>query len=347
MAECIVEVSRIEAVRPHPNADALELSQIKGWQCIVPIGKYQAGDLVTYIPIDSLIPTEHSDRWGITKYLSFKPENPDKGRVRCARLRGEPSFGVIVDREDPTWTEGQDVKAYYGIEKYIPPFKTSAGDAAPHHPLFGEYTDIENLRNYPDVFTPGETVSITEKVHGTNCRVGCIEGELMAGSMSVRRRRPEEESTWASNTYWFPLTIPAVRRLVEELGAKHKQVIVYGEVFGAKVQELAYGVTGRVDFRAFDILVDGKFLNPVAFSTLCKSFGVETVPVLHVGPFCLEQVKALASGNTTLCANQIKEGVVVKPMEERTHPKVGRVAMKYIGDQYLFSKAAERDTHDV
>jgi len=38
---------------------------------------------------------------------------------------------------------------------------------------------------------------------------------------------------------------------------------------------------------------------------------------------------------------------VVKPVVERMHPKIGRVALKYIGDAYLFSKSAERDTHDV
>ena len=29
------------------------------------------------------------------------------------------------------------------------------------------------------------------------------------------------------------------------------------------------------------------------------------------------------------------------------HPRVGRVALKYIGDAYLFSKSADRDTNDV
>ena len=157
MSECIVEVCKIERVMPHANADALELSQIKGWQCVVPKGKYQAGSLVTYIPIDSMIPLEHADRWGITKYLSVRtgPDapNPPAGRVRCARLRGEPSFGVLIDVENPEWTEGEDVKAYYGITKYIPPLKPTAGDALPPHPLFVEYTDIENLRNFPDVLT--------------------------------------------------------------------------------------------------------------------------------------------------------------------------------------------------
>ena len=43
MAECIVEVCRIEKVQQHSNADALELTHIKGWQCVVPI-RPTAGD---------------------------------------------------------------------------------------------------------------------------------------------------------------------------------------------------------------------------------------------------------------------------------------------------------------
>ena len=123
------------------------------------------GDLVTYIPIDAVIPAEHSDRWGITKYLS-------NGRVRCAKLRGEPSFGVIVDLEDATGRKGMDVKDFYGITKYIPPVKISAGDAAPAHPLFAEYTDVENLRNFPSVLTDGEEVSVTEKITGRTAGSG-------------------------------------------------------------------------------------------------------------------------------------------------------------------------------
>lgn len=47
MSSLIVEVSRIEQIAPHPNADKLELAQIKGWQCVVPRAKYRAGDLVS------------------------------------------------------------------------------------------------------------------------------------------------------------------------------------------------------------------------------------------------------------------------------------------------------------
>ena len=351
MSKCIVEVCKIERVMPHSNADALELCQIKGWQCVIPKGKYQAGSLVTYIPIDSLIPLEHADKWNITKYLSVRtgPDAPEPpaGRVRCARLRGEPSFGVLIDVENSEWAEGEDVKAYYGITKYIPPLKPTAGDALPPHPLLVEYTDVENLRNFPDVLTAGEEVVVTEKIHGTNCRIGLIEGEWMAGSMSVRRKPPEEQEQWASSTYWFPLSLPPVRALLEEFGATNRQVVLFGEVFGSKIQDLHYGYKGKLGFRAFDLLVDGKYLNPDDFLQACDRHGVETVPVLFRGEYDLNTVKLLSEGGTTLDDAHIREGVVVKPVVERVDPKVSRVAMKYIGDAYLFSKSAERDTHDV
>ena len=336
MSTLIVEVCKIEAVQPHGNADALELAQIKGWQCVIPKGRYMPGDLVTYIPIDAVIPAEHSDRWGITKYLSH-------GRVRCARLRGEPSFGVIVDREDPAWTEGLDVQDYYGITKYLPPVKLGAGDAEVSHPLFVEYTDVENLRNFPDVFAEGEEVVVTEKIHGTNCRLGWIEGECMAGSMSVRRKQPE---TLADSIYWQPMALPGVQALLEHLGQMHRQIILYGEVFGSRIQNLNYGQIGLLGFRAFDLLADGKYLDTDAFAGLCAEFGVPTVPALYRGPYSLEKVKALSEGPTTLGADHIREGVVIKPVGERTNPKVGRVCLKYIGDPYLFAKNVS-DSQDI
>jgi RNA ligase (TIGR02306 family) len=338
MSSLIVEVSRIDKVLPHPNADLLELAHIKGWQCVVPKGKYAAGALVTYIPIDAVVPAELSERLGITKYLS-------NGRVRCAKLRGEPSFGVIMDVEDPSWAEGADVRERYGITKYVPPLRPSAGDAAEAHPLFVSYTDVENLRNFPGVFADGEEVVVTEKLHGTNCRVGLIEGEAMAGSMEVRRKRPAEGAE-ASNIYWFPTTLGGVNALLGELARSHAQVILFGEVFGSKVQNLNYGRKGEFGFAAFDVLADGRYLDAPQFLDLCARHNVPTVPVLHSGAFSLDRVKQLAEGPTTLGGGHIREGVVVRPKVERIDPKVGRAVLKYIGDGYLFAKGVT-DTNDV
>jgi hypothetical protein len=58
-------------------------------------------------------------------------------------------------------------------------------------------------------------------------------------------------------------------------------------------------------------------------------------------PFNLEKLKALAEGPSLLArpvrgqAAQIREGVVVRPMSERTSPELGRVQLKLVSNVYL------------
>ncbi len=213
MSSLIVPVAMIEKIIPHSNADTLELAHVLGWQLVVRKGEYQAGDRIVYFPPDTVLPLEVSERFGVTKYLS-------KQRIRCAKLRGEPSFGLAVKPDDESWQVGENVAEFYGATKYEPPVRPGPGDAEQDHPLFWEYTDIENMRNFPDVFEEGETVYLSEKIHGTNCRTAMIEGELMAGSKAVRRKRPIEDK-FATSIYWYPFVLEPVRTLIEDLGRSH------------------------------------------------------------------------------------------------------------------------------
>lgn len=347
MSSLVVRATLIGDIRPHPNAERLELAQIGGWQCVVPKGQYRAGDMVVYFPPDTLLPKEWADRFGVTKYLSFSKPSPDMGRIRCARLRGEPSFGLVVDPADSDWEPGQDVAVFYGAQKYIPPVRVTAGDAAPDHPLFPRYTEVENLRNFPDVLQEGEPVVVTEKIHGTNCRVAVVWDEaqetniFMAGSHRLNRKMPGP-GEWERNTYWFPLTLPSVRELLTELGQGAHSIVLYGEVYGRGIQSLQYGESGLA-FAAFDLLLNGWYLDHrhpgvLDFSSACAQFKVPTVPILYEGPYSLAKVRELASGKTTLGGAHLKEGVVVRPLRERTDPRVGRVILKYISDEYLLSQ---------
>lgn len=339
MSSLIVEVARIDELNPHPNADRLELGQVKGWQVVLPKGVYKKGEKVVYFPPDTVIPSSESDRFGVTKYLS-------NGRIRCTKLRGEPSFGLAV-KPDADWPVGEDVAEYYGATKYEPPVRVAAGDAEADHPLFVKYTDIENMRNYPNVLTFTDTVVVTEKIHGTNCRVGLIDGELMAGSKRLRRKRPDDGNL-AGNTYWFPLSLEPVQMLLNEVQRSYRsnQVVLFGEVYGSKVQSLNYGMqNGKIAFRAFDLLVGGKYLDAEVFSFLCASAGVEMVPILAVMPFDLSVIATVSEGPTVAGAgSHIREGVVVRPMRERHHPAIGRVILKYVSDTYLFGD--QSDTTD-
>ncbi|MCP4662668.1 MAG: RNA ligase (ATP) [bacterium] len=354
MSSVIVEVVEVEDVFPHTNADKLCLATIKGWQTVIRkledgSPQFAPGDRVVYIPPDSTLPREMAEKLGIVTYLSEKTNiSGDRELVvKQVRLRGEPSYGFIVAPEDPGWEVGTDVREHYGIGKFMPPVRFDAGDAEPTHPRFQRYTDIENLRNFPDTFVEGEEVVVSEKIHGTNARIGYIEGKLLAGSHGLQRKRPEPEKL-ATNTYWFPATLSPVMSLLEELNQRHRQVILYGEIYGSRVQKLHYGQRAGLGFAAFDLYVDDHYVDYDEFKALCDQHGVATVPILGRGEYSLDFVKSLSQGKTTLPDKHIREGVVVKPVTERLNPKIGRLVLKYLNDDYLLNdKLTAADATDM
>jgi len=393
-----VPVVKVENVRPHPNGEKLEICDVLGWQVCIPKGKYKNGDLKVYFPPDTILPAEWADKWNVRQYL----KGSDKSRVGSINLRKESSHGLLMDiPEDQNWDVGTDVSSFFGCTRYLPPVKSCIGDTDKPDDRVPKYTDIQNLRHYPDLFTDGEMISVTEKLHGQNGRTICCEGIKKAGSMELLRKYPckytlrtdldpivmerlgdlysklptecnvflkiekeqfdflkekglNKDDLYSSeelsldnplvaiNNFWYPWTIPAVRNLVEgEYAARNaKLIVLFGEIYGSKVQrEYVYdSKVGEFGYRAFDLLVDGKYVDTVEFREICTQYGVETVPELYRGPFSLSKIKELANGKTTLGADHIREGVVVKPIAERTHPKIGRMVLKFVSDEFLRTK---------
>jgi RNA ligase (TIGR02306 family) len=360
MSKLTIEACAIDDVLPHPNGDKLALAIVKGWQVVIKKGEYVPGELTVYLPPDSIVPVSISDQFGFTQYLRTG------GRVKAVNLRGQPSHGVLIK---PTVKHhlGQDVAEYYGITKYVPPPPPSSGgfpsqQEADHH-LFWKYTDIDNMRHYPAIIADGDEVVMTEKLHGTNCRSGFIEGEMMAGSRNRRvkplvlplqipwysalwnwlcRREPPTVPDIASmkqNWFWFPWTLPQVHDMLHDLGHSHKQVILYGEVFGKNIQKgVSYHSPDDFAYRAFDLVLEGSYVDYDAFVILCQRYGVPMVPILYRGPFSLAKAKEMSEGKTTMGDTHIREGTVIKPVIESFNPKIGRVILKYVGDQFLLAK---------
>ncbi len=100
-------------------------------------------------------------------------------------------------------------------------------------------------------------------------------------------------------------------------------------------------------FRAFDLMVDDRFVDYDAFCETCGRHGVAVAPEIYRGPFSLAAIKKISDGDSIVGGKHGREGVVVKPVRERYDPAIGRVVLKYIGDSYLFGKAAEDDSTDA
>jgi hypothetical protein len=162
----------------------------------------------------------------------------------------------------------------------------------------------------------------------------------MAGSHGLRRKKPEDKDM-ERNTYWYPLTLPSIRNLLLTIGQDAKQVILFGEVFGIVQKKYNYGIKNGIGFRAFDLLVDGKYADQEMFLTLCRLHGVETVPTFNNMSYDYDNIinsVEKISKESLLSPEHPMEGVVIKPIKERYDHKVGRVILKYLTNTYLFDK---------
>jgi len=344
MAELKVPVVQIDEIKPHPDPDAtkIELAIVGGWQTVVPKGKHKIGDIVLYVPVDAVIPQHISDMWGVTKYLS-------NGRVRAAKLRGAISYGFIVQLEyiDPISKVppqlGEDLANTFGITKYEPPITYAEGNFEADHPLFHKYTNIEQFQNYPDALQEGEEVVITEKIHGTNARVGLVSDEDDLFLIGSHNRQVKQGQ---NSKYEFPLYMSCVTDLLDS-GWATKSVILFGEIYGSGVQNpTTYGLAnGEIEFRAFDISLDGQYVHWTEFQRVCHRYSVPTVPALYVGPFDPDLLSKISGGKTVVSGDHMREGVVVKPTTERRDPAIGRVVLKRVSDDWQLRKEQVTDSH--
>ncbi|MCP4569185.1 MAG: RNA ligase (ATP) [FCB group bacterium] len=358
MSSLIVEVCQVSDIKQHPNADRLDLITIKGWQVITGRGEYKTGDKVVYIPPDAVLPERLIEELGVEKYLAGK----DKNRVRVARLRGEVSMGLVFRSE---LSLGADVAECFGVTKYEPPIRPQHGDVAPKDANFPEYTNIENINNFPAVFNEGETVVVTEKIDGSNCRVGfeikptdarCPDIEMKAGSHRVKRIEPDSEKMVEQNIYWYPHSLKPIRGFLEYKidSSDATCVTVYGEVYG-KVRgghkSLHYGRLGTLNFIAFDIEIDWKYLSWEDFNTICDTHNIPRPPVLYVGPYSIEKMRELAVGSSELAkingADHMREGIVIRSYNERSDTRCSRAVLKMLNPEYLLLKEKKRAKGEV
>ena len=351
MSEIAATVEEITAIIMHPNADRLEIAKILGTQVCVQKNRLKAGDKVVYFPPDLLLPLDVSNDLGVTQYLRTAEFDGVKipCRVGATRLRGVPSFGFVAKDKCCNLPVGTEVSDLFRARKYEPPQRPRMqGDLAPDHPAFHVYTDIQHYWKYPTAIPEGMWVRVTEKIHGTNSRVGVIEvnGEwqFMAGSHKTNRK--EYDVHGRLSLYWKPLWMARVLRILNELCDENRNVVIFGEIFGQGVQDLDYGVKqGQTDYRIFDISVDGSYVSWPHLKNLCDVS--DRVPVLYEGPFYPGLVEELVDGPTVVSDSvrssfKGREGIVITPQLE-THSDVlgGRLILKAVSADYLSRKNAE------
>lgn len=368
MAEIKVELKKIKEIIPHSNADRLELVIIDGWQCVIQKGQFKPQDEVLFIPIDTILPDELIEYFNLTfvqknrvRAVKLRQE-PSYGICLSKEKAGEylkESLKLNIDYKDKL-----------KITKYEPPlkqivhygkknkFKTRLKNfkykifkrrirSKRFDFVFNKYTEIENLRNYMSVFNDDDIVVVHEKIHGMNARFGKMIGfnenlslfKTLFGNLSkpiyfVGSHNVEKNISGGDEWSKFFNQNKNIKELLDYVYDNYetKQVILFGELYGKGVQDLEYSLND-VEFVAFDIMVDGKYLDKDLSMELCHDFNIKFAPLLYSGKYSFDMIKRL-EGKSSIDNKTIREGVVITSDKESLC-KVGRKILKYVFDQYL------------
>ena len=211
-------VTELKNVRPHPNADRLQLGECFGNTVCVNLDYYE-GQVGVYFPTDGQLSVEFATRNNLLRVKDEDGNNiggymdPDKRNVKAIKLRGEKSDGLFLPLaclesfgDISTLSSGDRIDVFNGPEickKYIPRGKRNNSDREGNRtrkhrvnvaPLFMEHADTEQLAYNLSAFKPGDEIEITLKMHGTSQRTGYLP-VLTGFKKSIRDRIFRREGT--------------------------------------------------------------------------------------------------------------------------------------------------------
>ena len=269
-------ITTIRELRKHSNADRLQVAQLFSSSVIVDLS-YKVGQRVVYFPEDCQLSEEFCRDNDLVRR---KDENgnpaggyldPDKRNIRALKLRGEKSEGLVLPIEClsryvdvDTLTDGERITVLNGHEickKYIPrgndPRSRSKGafllsksrreQDREKYPFFAEHVDTEQLAYNQSAFRLGDTIYLTQKLHGTSFRVAntlehCVRKRTLLDRLLRRPPRTTDRYSTISGTRRVVLRDPdqsftgrdAFRKPVHDFFASRlpKGACVYGEIVG-------------------------------------------------------------------------------------------------------------------
>lgn len=364
MSKFSVDIRRIEKVWDHPNADRLSLAKVEGlgFQFVTGKDLYKVGDYVVYFPLDSVLPPHLLRAFGLEGKLSGK----EKNRISTVKLRGEISQGFVapvaeveplcqfegnandlhmyirdeVEADDAEALSHYNLAPSLGVTKYEqPPIPCHAGNLV-RLPEGVSVYDIEGAERYPHIMDllMDQRVWITEKVEGQNYGVTSREGEIIVN----QRKAAIEPVDGKEHSLWAATRKQGLDELVENLrvhlGAT--QVTLRGEYFGPGVQKNVYKLT-ETGVRLFDVLADGRYLtwneirefDETVLSTMWAPLIAHNIVLRDwLGKRTIVEA---SGGPSLLNPITLREGIVIKPLEEQTDPEIGRVIIKQRDPVYL------------
>ena len=340
----LATVEEITELRPIEGADSIEVARVRGWDVVVRIGEFKAGDRVVFFEIDSFLPLDDSRfRFLAPRGARKNPQGVEGHVLKTARLRGVYSQGLVLPYGqfepglrglDPQI--GDDITStILGLEKWDPPVPAElAGSAKGAFPSVFKKTDEERIQNMPWVFDqsillPDAWVA-TEKIDGSSMTVFLIDGEE-----GVASRNWDIEDT-SHNSMWKLSRELELHRKMREWAHKldpSLPVALQGEIFGPGIQGNPLQEKD-VQFRLFTIQLAGSDLP----RSMWPDWALDIAVPVHNLPYPTSQEEALdqvENLKSLINPQRAVEGIVWRNAQAATFPNGARASWKVISQRYL------------
>lgn len=330
----LASIQQIVSVERHPNADSLDIAQVKEYKAIVKRDQWKVGDLCVFIEPDAQLPDGPS--W--TAFYRAK-----SSRVRAIKLRGVFSFGIVeslsilgevANAEVNRWTlrAGVDVTEHLGITKYEAPQPQDLNASGPYgHGI--PKTDEERYQSIEDL-PYGQPVDVTLKVDGQSWSAFCkLEPEQDGPAFEMVQSfkavcgvggrsflyKPESDNHFTRNERKHGV----LAKLEAYCRANEVSLCLRGEQYGQGIQKGSHNPHSKlpVDLALFSTwLMDERRYatkgHPLYIHNLAPQLGLPTVPVLERDVILTpELIKRYAEELETVSINgappQPFEGVVI------------------------------------
>ena len=195
--------------------------------------------------------------------------------------------------------------------------------------IFGTYRDetVKYLRFNDWQFT--------EKIDGTNISVEWDGHAVSFHGRTERAQIPKHLLEYLEKTF---LTTEAEELFEQTYGDKN--VILYGEGYGAKIQN-GGNYRSDVSFILFDVLIGDNWQEREWVEKTAKMFGIDVVPVVFVGSL-EEGIDYVMEHHPSTIGTAMMEGIVGRPMVEMRDRLGKRIIVKIkLEDFKEFAKIPE------
>ena len=195
--------------------------------------------------------------------------------------------------------------------------------------IFGTYRDetVKYLRFNDWQFT--------EKIDGTNISVEWDGHAVSFHGRTERAQIPKHLLEYLERTF---LTTEAEELFEQTYGDKN--VILYGEGYGAKIQN-GGNYRSDVSFILFDVLIGDNWQEREWAEKTAKMFGIDVVPVVFVGSL-EEGIDYVMEHHPSTIGTAMMEGIVGRPMVEMRDRLGKRIIVKIKWEDFKeFAKILE------